>query len=204
MGGYPMVPLKKITVEVLKELGACGERENFGRIFPDGVVPTFKVADEHYMDLNWGWAGDVLLDPAGSSEFFDRSAESREKFRVTVMDVETKWYYKDFDKYSRMITRAKRRHRRFQARLFVELFRKYPRLVEDRSFDPSATVERLRELVRTATSPVYHDAYATLDAMTREVQALDDWMSHGGRKPKEWVTPRSQTQLRPKVPALAA
>ena len=202
--GYPLVPLKKITDQVLRERGACGERFDFTRVFPDGARPTFKIANEHYMDFNWGWAGTYLLDAQGSALYISRVQKSHDECSAAIRTAH-KWYYKDFERYDRIVGRATKKHRRFQARLFVELFREHPILVEDRShFDSSETLTKLRGLVRRVEEHNYSSPYAVLDSLVDSVKELDEWMSHGGRKPKEWMKSSPRRQIESNTQATAA
>jgi hypothetical protein len=189
---YPMVPLKKITERVLLDLGACSDRHNFTRVFPDGATPTFKIADEHYDDWNWGWAAGYLLNPEGKELYSERNDALTREFRKIDSDAYTQWRDRDYEKYREIADKARKQVRHSQARLFVELFRKYPILVRDRSkLDPNAGLDRLRNLITTVEDYAVYDNWATLTEMAALVKDLDQLMSKGRRKPTAWTRRRS-------------
>jgi len=53
---------KKITVELLRRLGACQEeRDFFAKLFPDGTEVTVELCVKHAGDFDWSWAAEELL-----------------------------------------------------------------------------------------------------------------------------------------------
>ena len=56
---------RKITAELLAELGACEDIVKlFRELFPDGVIPTVDLCVKHAATFDWVWAaGNLLQEP---------------------------------------------------------------------------------------------------------------------------------------------
>jgi hypothetical protein len=58
-----------ITAQYLGSLGACASQlQRFEKLFPEGIVPTEKLATELTKAFNWEWAINYLLDDEHSHQ----------------------------------------------------------------------------------------------------------------------------------------
>jgi hypothetical protein len=68
--------MRKITVSLLREHGACEEGiAKFQRIFPDGVIVTRELCIKHAQQFDWDLAARRLLTPTAWAQYLAATAE---------------------------------------------------------------------------------------------------------------------------------
>lgn len=128
------VPLRKITMDVIEYKGACSERYDFGRMFPNGVVPTDDLAEKVARNLNIHWAAGLLLSPKGNQLWTPRANELSEARHEAVRAASRGWdrrYNEDGARaeYQHEVDEADKVYHQALGKLFIRLFRKYPTMV---------------------------------------------------------------------------
>lgn len=86
--------MRPITVEMLREAGACeGQLEEFAKRWPEGVVPTEEVCLSVANVFDWTWAREQLLPLWARRGCARDMREARERYR-SVCDAAMSRYFR--------------------------------------------------------------------------------------------------------------
>lgn len=91
-----------ITHEFLQARGACkDQREDFCRLFPNGVMVTRELCRQYAQLFDWEWAAVNLLSTLAAREVFHRAQEAADKVYEESISSSEQAYIAAYDKAGR-------------------------------------------------------------------------------------------------------
>lgn len=174
-------PLKKITIQVLRDLDACSQgRREFKQAFPEGWTPTVPTALPHARVLDWSWGAEELLNTEGYKLWYQEHEKAYKAYNQAIGTLDP-----DDPEYRTKQDNLLTAYHEARARAFVEQFSVNPVIYDDGAVeDPNVALTELRHYLEGDLSDLDYDE---LLKVTKKWLAFDAYLIKGGTLPDAWT-----------------